>query len=160
MRGVKNSDAGGPEKQVILFVWPKHCATVNYTHEMVPKNSYSQYIHARTKSAEPDTKSMIMAAQPHRGRPWVSRTTFPVVSEVAASLDRRPRSTARTPRDLISVVYTTRASEVRDTMSDKSPKTSGAFDQGHIRVVSSVGHPEDKQDENGLIHEQIWTSHN
>ena len=101
-----------------------------------------------------------MAAQLHRGRPWVSRTTFPVVSEVAASLDRRPGSTARTPRDPISVVYTTRASEVRDTMSDKSPKASGALDQGHIRVVSSVGHPEDKQDENGLIHEQIWTSHN
>ena len=84
----------------------------------------------------------------------------PVVSEVAASLDRRPGSTARTPRDPISVVYTMRASEVRDTMSDKSPKASGALDQGHIRVVSSVGHPEDKQDENGLIHEQIWTSHN
>ena len=45
-------------------------------------------------------------------------------------------------------------------MSDKSPKASGQLDQGHIRVVSSVGHPEDKQDENGLIHEQIWTSHN
>ena len=41
-------------------------------------------------------------------------------------------------------------------MSDKLPKASGALDQGHIRVVSSVGHPEDKQDENGLICHEIY----